>query len=857
MRTRAPFSAVVLVGLVLVGPVSCGPGPEPLPDPPTSFVVGDVTIALEPFSITLSRDGTELTRTTTGEQGCAPLAIGLRPDDDEGAYFAPESPSADITWVQSLNATLVDESPLTLDVQFEGRNPARVIVRAGTEGFVDVDVTFDENPRGLAMVQTCFTRADDEHAVGGGERFGGSDIAGTIVPLQFRAPGPLASGTNEAHVPVPFFTTTRGAAFLVENERVGAFDLGASDAATNRIRMHGTTLPLRLRAGTPLENIAAHARRMGLPPMPPRWALAPMLWRNEHEVTLDDDGNVVSTGQDRLLDDARMLRTLDIPTTALWIDAPWQTGYNTFVENTVQFPDLDAAIATVENMGFRVIVWSTEHINSSDDQGQQPGMPPFGSKDVYDDYVTRGFLVGTPDGAPFVFPWARGNGGYVDFSNPAARDAQAARMTPLLSRGVRGFKLDFGETMRADLLGAVPNEAVAFFDGDTTAVHHTRYARLYHETHLQALRAVHPDDHFIITRTGGIFDQKNGVCIWPGDLDNDFSHHGAPDGEGTTSVGGLPAAIHGGLSLALSGYPLYGSDIGGYRGGPPTTEALLRWAAFGALSPIMQLGGGGTGDATHNPWDPLYEAHAVDAFRVFAQLHMSLVPTLESALRRSTTTGTPVLLPLALAFDDDALWSDPFAYTFAHDLLVFPVVEEGATTRPITLPEGTFIDWFTGERFDGPKSVDVAAPIDTIPLYLRAGAVIALLPDVTETLVDADDPDTVDVSDTERALIVRVVPGPTGARTLVDDTSLSQTTIGAETTVVIDGGLARPTLVRIALRGDGTGPDPGAAVTVNGAVAPFTDPALFESGRLPCATVVDNEIRVRAHGSRIVVEVGP
>jgi len=843
---RASLLLVPFASLAIVG---CGPPPDPEP-PADTFVVGDLTVRLSPFSLALARDGEALAATTTGERGCAPLAIGLRPFDDEGAYFAPEDPDENIEWIASGDATLVDEDPLTLDVAFEGQEPARVVVREGSEGFVDVDVSFAVDERALAMVQTCFARGEHLHAVGGGERFGGVDIGGTVVPLQFRAPGPLASGTNEAHVPVPFFTTTQGFALLVENERVGALDLGASDPETLRVRMHGTELPLRLRADAPLENVAAHARRMGLPPMPPTWALAPMQWRNEHDLTLDEQGNVVSTGQDRLLEDARALRALDIPTTTLWIDAPWQTGYNTFEENTVQFPDLDAALAQLDDMGFRVLVWSTEHINSSDDQGQQHGMPPFGSKEIYDDYAARGLLVQTPNGVPFVFPWARGNGGYVDFTNVEARDAQAARMTPLLARGVRGFKLDFGETMRADLLGAVPNEAVAFADGTTTAVQHTRYARLYHETHLQALRAVHDDDHFIITRTGGIFDQKNGVCIWPGDLDNDFAHHGALDAEGSRAVGGLPAAVHGGLSLALSGYPLYGSDIGGYRGGAPTTEALLRWAAFGALSPIMQLGGGGTGDTTHNPWDTsLYEAHATDAYRVFAKLHMALVPTLESALKDATTTGAPLLVPLALAYDDDALWSDPFAFTFAHDLLVFPVVDEGATTRTATLPAGTYVEWFTGEIFEGDKSVTLDAPIDRIPLFLREGALVVLHDDSIDTLAPAVDDETTDLDDAAHALVVRVVPGDASMRTLRDGTRVEVSEAAAS--IVLDGPRDRPWRVRVALV------EEGVTVTVDGQALTLVDASALDSAAPPCAAFVGGELVVRAAGARVELSIEP
>ena len=164
---------------------------------------------------------------------------------------------------------------------------------------------------------------------------------------------------------------------------------------------------------------------------------------------------------------------------------------------------------------------------------------------------------------------------------------------------------------------------------------------------IRVLQEEHPDDWYVITRTGGIHDQRNGTTIWPGDLENDFEPAGVVQDDGNVSIGGLPGAISGGLSVTLSGYPLYGSDIGGYRGGTPNTEVLLRWAQFGALSTVMQLGGGGTGDATHFPWDDRYDTEtAIPIYRRYARLHMRLLPTLEAIVKKAVTTGHPPLLPV-------------------------------------------------------------------------------------------------------------------------------------------------------------------------------------------------------------------
>ncbi len=155
---------------------------------------------------------------------------------------------------------------------------------------------------------------------------------------------------------------------------------------------------------------------------------------------------------------------------------------------------------------------------------------------------------------------------------------------------------------------------------------HNEYARYYHEAYFGSLPT---DDLFLITRAGAYGEQNVNTSIWPGDLDSDFTRHGVDNGQGQINVGGLPAAIAGGLSLSVSGYPFYGSDIGGFRGGP-TDEVLARWSQYAALGTIMQLGGGGT---SHNPWDATEftdTATLTSIYVRYSRLHMDLVPYIYS-----------------------------------------------------------------------------------------------------------------------------------------------------------------------------------------------------------------------------------
>jgi alpha-D-xyloside xylohydrolase len=751
--------------------------------------------------------------------GCPALSVALRPNDDDGArYHRPERPDEELEWLHARNVLIsapgVAQKALFELVDDSGAVRATAGVRRGPgrDGFEHIDIEVGLRDIDVAMLSVCWSLGADEHVVGGGERFTGVDLRGTTVPLAFNLGG-FTSGTNEAHAPVPFLATSGGFGLYVESERPGAFDVGDSDERRLVARFHGNSLRLRVREGTIEGNVAAFARHVGLPPRPPLWVLAPQQWRNEHSVTVENDV-VTVTGRDRALDDARIMRERGIPNTALWIDAPWSTGHNTFQWNEVQFPEPQAMIDELERQGFRVIVWATEHLNRSDDQDQMYGMPAYGSLDLFNQFADEGWLVPTPTGGTFTFPWGRGDGGYVDFTNPDAVAAFQELMRPLVRMGVRGFKLDYGEVMRPELLG-LTNTTVAFADGSTTETMHTRYARLYHEAYLEVLQQEHPDDHYIITRTGGLYDQRNGVTIWPGDLDNDWLAAGEadPDEDDDPAVGGLPAAIQGGLSLSMSGYPLYGSDIGGYRGGTPTPEVLIRWMQFGAVSTVMQLGGAGS----HNPWDAdNFPPETVDVYKRYADLHMDLLFFFERLVERASVNGEPPLVPLGVHMRDDAGgWEDRHTFLLGRDLLAAPVVEEGATTRLVRVPDGEWIGWWDDVVQVGPTSVSIDAPLEVLPLFQRVQTPVILAHPDLVTAVPADDPAIGDIESHGALRRVRVAAG-------VDNVAYgvglraSATTSGDAVEVSTTSDDARPWAVELRLRADGVGPARDAAVRVDG-----------------------------------------
>jgi len=426
-----------------------------------------------------------------------------------------------------------------------------------------------------------------------------------------------------------------------------------------------------------------------------------------------------------LEEDAERIRDEDIPVTSFWIDNPWQVSYNDFVFEETRFPEPQAMLDALRAAGYVPLVWSTPYLDAVSE-----GASPANEAETLflmardEDWIVR------QGGELWISPAAPGSpGGLIDFTSAGATAFWQGRARMVVDMGVRAFKLVYGEDILSEIFGQ--RAEFTFSDGRTERELHNVYNTLYHVPYRRALdEGGGADGGFLLVRASSWGGQAVADIIWPGDLDNDFRE------AGTAEVGGLPAAVSGLVSLAASGFPNFGSDTGGYRGGMPTREALLRWAEHTAFTPILQLGGAGP---HHNPW--LYDAEAGAIYRTLARAHMALVPFFRVHARRASASGYPPVVHPSMIWPDDAAGhGDPYIYVLGGDILVAPVVTEGATTRALHVPPGTWVHWFTGEPFTGPMDVTVAAPIGTPPVFVRAGALVPLLPNDLDTLVDVDPP---------------------------------------------------------------------------------------------------------------------
>jgi alpha-D-xyloside xylohydrolase len=182
----------------------------------------------------------------------------------------------------------------------------------------------------------------------------------------------------------------------------------------------------------------------------------------------------------------------------------------------------------------------------------------------------------------------------------------------------------------------------------------------------------------------------------------------------------MAETLRGGLSLAMGGFGFWAHDIGGFEG-TPDPGVFKRWLAFGLLSSHSRLHGS---TSYRVPW--LFDDEAVEVTRRFTTLKLSLMPYLFQAGVEAHERGIPVLRPMALEFDDDrgAAHVDT-QYMLGPDLLVAPVFGPDGTVE-VYLPGGLWTNWFTGEVVRGGGWRTETHGFDTLPLYVRDGAVIPL-----------------------------------------------------------------------------------------------------------------------------------
>jgi alpha-D-xyloside xylohydrolase len=251
---------------------------------------------------------------------------------------------------------------------------------------------------------------------------------------------------------------------------------------------------------------------------------------------------------------------------------------------------------------------------------------------------------------------------------------------------------------------------------------------------------------FILSRSAFAGAQRNSITAWSGDVESNWLSFARQ----------IPA----GLNFELSGMPYWTTDIGGFIIGNPDDSAyrelFVRWFEYGAFCPIFRLHGTRTTNQ-NELWS--YGPEAQKILTSYDRLRYRLLPYIYSLAWKTTNEAYTPMRPLAMDFRGDSRALDVGdQFLFGPAILVNPVTEPGATSRRVYLPKPKWYDFWTGREIDGGKSIDTAAPLDRMPLFVRAGSILPMGPDVQYATQKPADP-----------IELRVYAGADGNFTLYED----------------------------------------------------------------------------------------
>ena len=237
---------------------------------------------------------------------------------------------------------------------------------------------------------------------------------------------------------------------------------------------------------------------------------------------------------------------------------------------------------------------------------------------------------------------------------------------------------------------------------------HNQYALLMAMGTTEGLRAAMPDRRTFVLSRAGFAGIQRYAANWMGDNFSRWDH--------------LRLSVAMACGLGLSGQPFVGADVGGFMGNA-NAELCVRWTQYGALTPFFR-NHSGIGNVDQYAWS--WGVPAESQIRAAIELRYRLLPYLYAAFLESSRTGAPVQRPLVFDHQDDATVLElDDEYLLGRDLLVAPVMEPGMTARQVYLPAGGWVDWYDDTVHAGGSSSSRSTPMDRIPLYARAGSVVA------------------------------------------------------------------------------------------------------------------------------------
>lgn len=541
---------------------------------------------------------------------------------------------------------------------------------------------FDPFLGGDFALSVTFDGQDNEHLYGMGQyQEEILDWKGCTMELAHR----------NSQASVPFVMSSRGYGFLWHNPAIGHVSFG-----TNRTTWHAEStkqMDYWITCGDSPREISAHyALATGTVPMMPEYGLG--FWQCKLRYW----------NQEQLLNVAREYKRRGLKIDVIVCDFFHWPRMGDYRFDPEFFPDPEAMVRELQSMGIELMVsvWPQVALTSEN----------------YEEMKQQGLLVRAEYGEQIGMRFVE-DSMFFDATNPRAQKYVWKKIKQnYYDKGIRVFWLDEAEPE----YGTYEFRNYRYHLGSNQQIgniYPQQYARLFFE----GMQSEGQRDPVNLIRCAWAGSQRYGALVWSGDIMSRWED--------------FRRQICAGLSMGIAGIPWWTTDIGGFHAGNPKDEAFrelfIRWFQWATFCPVMRLHG------DRQPSEPVFRADGTrvlnsgadnevwsygdEAYPIlvkYMQLRESIRPYVRRLMNEAHTDGLPLMRAMFYEFPEDpecAVIRDQ--YMFGDTYLVAPVLEAGARSRKVYLPAGVWKNTDTGEMISGPVTVDAAAPLETMPVFMK------------------------------------------------------------------------------------------------------------------------------------------
>lgn len=525
-----------------------------------------------------------------------------------------------------------------------------------------------------------FRLEEEEKLYGSGFRASGINLRGRKLGLYNRPDYNYQFGADNLNYQVPLLVSSKKYMLFVDNPHKAWFDVDSKNDGVLEFGAAGGPMNYYLIVAKDYPSLMQrYAGLTGTQPMLPRWAFGNLQSRMAYRTQAETDSIV------------RLMIENDFPIDAVIIDFYW------FGDSILghlgrldwwkpSWPDPEKMIADFRSKGVKTILISEPYIIDSLKNWEEADRLGILVRDSLGrSYRDKQFYFGT--------------GSLIDIFKPEAQQWLWKHYRRQFDQGVAGLWGDLGEPE------SHPSDIVQVW-GKADEVHNI-YGHYWTKAIWDNFRRDFPDRRlFFLARSGFAGTQRYGIVPWSGDV--------------SRSWGGLMAQLPAMLNMSLSGLPYMHSDAGGFATGTKDDELYTRWLQFSCFTPILRPHG------STIPSEPVYFSQKTqDIVRRFMKLRNELHPYIYTAAWKNSLSGIPITRPLFFHHQEDERFASYFdAYYLGDDILVVPITEPGVKTTMVELPSGVWYHFWTGQRVNGGRRIQVQTGEETIPVFVKAGSII-------------------------------------------------------------------------------------------------------------------------------------